>query len=80
SNLYKRDEILKSVRGAIYDNSGNVIAEDSHSFTLYAILDKSSLDYKGKPMYVVDKKKTAEKLSTVIPLSEKKILKYLHPK
>lgn len=71
SNLYKRDEILKSVRGAIYDNSGNVIAEDSHSFTLYAILDKSSLDYKGKPMYVVDKKKTAEKLSTVIPLSEK---------
>lgn len=80
SNLYKRDEILKSVRGAIYDNSGNVIAEDSHSFTLYAILDKSSLDYKGKPMYVVDKKKTAEKLSTVIPLSKKKILKYLHPK
>lgn len=80
SNLYKRDEILKSVRGAIYDNSGNVIAEDSHSFTLYAILDKSSLDYKGKPVYVVDKKKTAEKLSTVIPLSEKKILKYLHPK
>lgn len=80
SNLYKRDEILKSVRGAIYDNSGNVIAEDSHSFTLYAILDKSSLDYKGKPIYVVDKKKTAEKLSTVIPLSEKKILKYLHPK
>lgn len=80
SNLYKRDEILKSVRGAIYDNSGNVIAEDSHSFTLYAILDKFSLDYKGKPMYVVDKKKTAEKLSTVIPLSEKKILKYLHPK
>lgn len=79
-NLYKRDEILKSVRGAIYDNSGNVIAEDSHSFTLYAILDKSSLDYKGKPMYVVDKEKTAEKLSTVIPLSEKKILKYLHPK
>lgn len=80
SNLYKRDEILKSVRGAIYDNSGNVIAEDSHSFTLYAMLDKSSLDYKGKPMYVVDKEKTAEKLSTVIPLSEKKILKYLHPK
>lgn len=80
SNLYKRDEILKSVRGSIYDNSGNVIAEDSHSFTLYAILDKSSLDYKGKPMYVVDKEKTAEKLSTVIPLSEKKILKYLHPK
>lgn len=80
SNLYKRDEILKSVRGAIYDNSGNVIAEDSHSFTLYAILDKSSLDYKGKPMYVVDKEKTAEKLSTVIPLSEKKFLKYLHPK
>lgn len=80
SNLYKRDEILKSVRGAIYDNSGNVIAEDSHSFTLYAILEKSSLDYKGKPMYVVDKEKTAEKLSTVIPLSEKKILKYLHPK
>lgn len=78
--LYQRNEVLNATRGSIYDRNGLTIAEDSHQFTIYAILDKSSIDYKNRPMYVVNKKETAEKLAKVLPLSEAKIYKYLTPK
>ena len=78
--LYKRNQVLKANRGTIFDRDGLAIAEDSHLYTIYAILDKSSINYKNKPEYVVNKEKTAEKLATVLPLSKKQILKYLNPK
>lgn len=78
--LYHRNEVIKANRGTIYDRNGLVIAEDSHLYTIYAILDKSSINYKNKPEYVVNKKETARKLATVLPMSEKKILQYLTPK
>ena len=80
NDLYKRNEVLKATRGTIYDRNGLTIAEDSHAYTVYAILDKSSVDYKNRPMYVSDKEKTASKLAEVLPLSKGKILKYLNPK
>ena len=80
NDLYKRNEVLKATRGTIYDSNGLTIAEDSHAYTVYAILDKSSVDYKNRPMYVSDKEKTASKLAEVLPLSKEKILKYLNPK
>ncbi len=78
--LYLRNQVLKANRGTIYDRNGLVIAEDSHLYTVYAILDKSSINYKNQPEYVVNKEKTAQKLSTVLPLSDNQILKYLNPK
>lgn len=78
--LYKRNQVLKANRGTIFDRDGLAIAEDSHLYTIYAILDKSSINYKNKPEYVVNKEETATKLATVLPLSKKKILKYLNPK
>ncbi|KRL63468.1 penicillin-binding protein [Lactobacillus psittaci] len=78
--LYQRNEVLKATRGTIFDRNGFTLAEDSHVYTVYAILDKSSINYKNKPEYVVDKHKTAKKLATVLPLSESKIYDYLTPK
>lgn len=78
--LYSRNEVLKATRGSIYDHNGLTIAEDSHTYTVYAILDKSSVTYNNKPMYVVNKEKTAQKLAEVLPLSQEQILKYLNPK
>ncbi|GAA3628559.1 penicillin-binding protein [Lactobacillus hamsteri] len=78
--LYHRNQVLKATRGSIYDRNGLAIAEDSHLYTVYAILDKSSINYKNKPEYVVNKDKTARDLAKVLPLSEEKILKYLSPK
>lgn len=78
--LYKRNQVIKATRGTIYDRNGLTIAEDSHLYTIYAILDKSSINYKNKPEYVVNKTETAEKLSKVLPLSAEKIYQYLTPK
>lgn len=77
---YRQNIVLKAKRGTIYDRSGQAIAEDSHVYSLYAVLDKSYIDAKEKPLYVVDKKKTAQELSTIIDLDEATILKYLSPK
>ncbi len=78
--LYHRNEVLKATRGSIYDRNGLAIAEDTHLYTIYAILDKSSINYKNKPEYVVNKKETANKLAQVLPLSAAKIYRYLTPK
>ncbi|MDN6042883.1 MAG: penicillin-binding protein, partial [Lactobacillus sp.] len=57
-----------------------VIAEDSHLYTMYAILDRSSIDANNHPEYVVNKLKTANKLAPVLHVSAKKLLTYLTPK
>lgn len=78
--IYRRTTTLTANRGTIYDKNGLVIAQDSHTYTLYAVLDKTYVNSRNKPLYVTDKKNTAKKLATVLPISEKKILKYLNPK
>ena len=78
--IYRRNTVLTANRGTIYDKNGLVIAQDSHTYTVYAILDKTYVDSNKKPLYVQNKKKTAEKLATVLPLSAVKIYKYLTPK
>ena len=78
--LYKRNQVIKATRGTIYDRNGLAIAEESHLYTIYAILDKSSINYKNKPEYVVNKSETAEKLAKVLPMSADKIYQYLTPK
>lgn len=78
--LYKRNQVIKAVRGTIYDRNGLAIAEGSRLYTIYAILDKSSINYKNKPEYVINKSKTAEKLAQVLPISANKIYKFLTPK
>lgn len=77
--LYQRNEVLKATRGTIYDRHGLTIAEDSHVYTIFAILDKTSINYKNKPEYVVNKQMTADKLATVLPMSASQIYKYLNP-
>jgi penicillin-binding protein 2B len=80
NQLYRKNQTLKATRGTIYDRNGIAIAEDSHVYTVYAVLDHSAIDYHNKPQYVVNKEKTAEKLAEVLPLSKERILKYLNPK
>lgn len=77
---YRQNITLKANRGTIYDKKGQVIVEDSHVYSVYAVLDKSYINSKNKPLYVVDKKKTATQLATVLPMTADKILAYLTPK
>lgn len=80
SALYQNSTVLRAKRGTIYDASGTAIAEDSTTYSLYAILDKNHVGTNGKKLYVTDKAKTARVLSQYLPLSRQNILKRLNPK
>jgi penicillin-binding protein 2B len=60
-------------RGRILTNSGEVLAENTTTYNLYAVVKKQN-DSEGKPAYVVDRQTTAEKLSSVLDLSTKDIM------
>ncbi|MGX7243236.1 penicillin-binding transpeptidase domain-containing protein [Enterococcus quebecensis] len=53
--LYEVHETLEAKRGSIFDRDGNVIAEDSSAFSLYAILDTNYTDLNGKKLYVQER-------------------------
>ena len=71
---YHYSDILTAKRGTIYDQNGNVLAEDETVYKMIAILDTK------QPNHVADPEKTASKLSAYINLPEDKILSILKTK
>ena len=71
---YMRTDVLEASRGTIYDTNGEVIAEDTTSFTMAAILDDSVTTNPKSPNHVVDPEKTAEVLAKYIDMDEADIL------
>ncbi|OOV78161.1 penicillin-binding protein [Mammaliicoccus fleurettii] len=80
SEKYLRQSVAEPERGKIYDRNGKVLAEDTDSYKLVAILDKKMSKDSDKPLHVKDKKKTAKELSKIIDMDEKDILKKLETK
>lgn len=70
---YTKNASLDSARGNILDRNGNVIAENTSSFKLIAVISKKASEY------VEDKEMTARKLSEFIPMTEQEILARLNP-
>jgi penicillin-binding protein 2B len=70
---YMKKSTIEARRGTIYDRKGEVVAEDTISYTLVAILDESMTTNKDKPQHVVDPEMTARKLAKYIDLSEEEI-------
>lgn len=77
---YMRDRVIDAKRGTIYDQNGEVIAEDAASYTLQAILDEKMTTDPDKPMHVTDPEKTAKALAKFIELPESEILRILSKK
>lgn len=77
---YSQNQVIKAKRGTIYDVSGNVLAEDSSVYSIYAVLDQNYNSTSGKSLHVTDKEKTARVLSKYLPLSSAQILTYLNKK
>ncbi len=73
------NQTVQAKRGGIFDSTGQVLAENTTTYNLYAIVDKS-YKYNGKALYVVNKKKTAKFLAKVIDMKESDILKRLNAK
>lgn len=78
--MYMRSDVLQAKRGTIYDVKGEVIAEDTASYTLVAILDESVTADPDRPNHVVDPRTTATKLAQHLPLSEQEIYDLLSKK
>ncbi len=69
--------ILKANRGTIFDNSGNILAQDVASYTLIAYLDPKRTTDADKPQHVVDKENTALVLSKLLDMDYDTVLGYL---
>ncbi|MGO1988698.1 penicillin-binding protein [Mammaliicoccus vitulinus] len=80
SEKYLRQSVAEPERGKIYDRNGKVLAEDTDSYKLVAILDKKMSEGSDKPKHVKDKEKTAKALSKIIDMDEKDILSKLKTK
>lgn len=57
---------LRARRGNILDSSGNIIASDSQTYDLVAILSKNRVGINNSPAYVVDKDLTAQQIAPII--------------
>lgn len=73
---YARQSTLKAQRGAIYDKNGNVIAEDSSTYTVYAVIDHTYVNG-SKKLYVTNKDAVATVMAKYLPLAKAKIIAYL---
>lgn len=75
-----RSSVIEANRGSILDQKGEVIAKDTASYTLAAVLDpKQTVDAKN-PHHVVEKEETAALLAKYLPMKEADILKKLQKK
>lgn len=72
------EKTLYANRGSIFDIKGNLLAQQVNSYTLIAYLEESRTTDENEPEHVVDKQKTAEKLSPLINMSVEDILKRLN--
>ncbi len=57
---------LRARRGNILDSNGNIIASDSQTYDLVAILSKNRVGINNVPAYVVDKDLTAQQIAPII--------------
>lgn len=75
---HEKKRTIEASRGSIFDRNGKVLAEDTATYKLIAVLDKKMTTDKKHPQHVKDKEKTAEKLATVINLDKSEILDILN--
>ena len=81
ANKYARETVLAAERGRILDRNGNIIAEDTLSYRLIAVVSRKLLQLIQKtPRHVVDARKTAKILAQYISWDEEKIYQQLTKK
>ncbi|MDX1770707.1 MAG: penicillin-binding transpeptidase domain-containing protein, partial [Planococcaceae bacterium] len=74
---YEREQIINASRGKIVDRNGEIIAEDTLSYRLVAVLSPKATADPKNPKHVNDIEKTAEVLAAHLPLSKEKIIERL---
>ncbi len=77
---YEKEQVIEAKRGSILDINGEVIAEDTSSYTMRAVLSSSVTSNKNKPEHVVDPEETAKQLAKYIDMKESDIYERLTKK
>lgn len=77
ANKYQRQSTLTAERGKILDRSGEVIAEDTLSYKLVAVVSPTATTNASIPRHVIDPSSTAAALSQILDMDEKRIYKIL---
>ncbi|MED3660311.1 penicillin-binding protein [Ureibacillus sp. FSL K6-8385] len=75
--LYQKEAVITAERGKILDRNGEVIAEDTLSYRLIAIVNPAATTDPEKPQHVTDPEKTAKVLAKYISMDEKDIYRIL---
>ncbi|MFJ7738460.1 penicillin-binding protein [Lysinibacillus sp. NPDC097287] len=70
---YQKESAITANRGKIYDTNGKVIAEDTLSYRLVAVVNESATTNPKKPRHVVDPEETAEVLAEYIDMDKEAI-------
>lgn len=71
---YARESILPANRGEIIDRNGELIASDTLSYRLVAVLDEELSKNTKELHHVDDPEKTAEVLATYLPLKKEELV------
>ena len=78
--LYGKEAVLTAERGKILDRNGGIIAEDTLSYRLVAVVNPEATVNKDKPRHVSDPEHTAKVLANYISMEESEIYKILTKK
>ncbi len=76
-SIHRATQELSSRRGRILDTTGSVIASDSQTYDLVAIIEASRVNPDGTPAYVADKVNTAELVAPIIGMDPSAMLTIL---
>jgi len=74
---YEKRITLDATRGKILDRNGEVLAQDTASYTLVAVLDENLTTDPDHPRHVVDPEETSKKLAPIINMEVSEVLKIL---
>ncbi|MGT2923920.1 penicillin-binding protein PBP2X [Streptococcus caviae] len=82
SSVYQTVQKVQAKRGTIYDRNGNPIAEDSTTYNVYAVIDKSYVSTAGEKLYVqpYQYNKVADILHQHLGMEKKYVISQLEQK
>ncbi|MRX70815.1 PASTA domain-containing protein [Bacillus lacus] len=74
---YERKRVIEGTRGSILDRNGEIIAQDTSSYRIFAVLDEELTQNPKRPQHVTDPAETAEKLAPLLDMEEREVFEIL---